>query len=371
MKKENKIIPLTDDRIPTIVAYSLETNNIVIGEEARETGLRGRTSVFNFKLDLGKGDAEFSKKKKYWMAPTGQYDANITFYTAKEATEIYLRELLKGIDIPEQVLMGEPAIMDQAWKENFRRHMREIFKELNIGATPLFFPEPFAVFQYYRNVLLQKTNKSEIVLVIDVGGGTFNTCIIKTTDEGYLSRGGGTSVPIGLQAAEFGGCQIDKELLNILVERAISSGIQWKDDPYARAMKEGSNVMLLIEDVKIYLSNAIGQDAKLASDFSHIKKEIIIKKGQLHPDHSIAIDLCGNDLKNIVRNFWRKKWGKIIIKTFNEAKKKLKKLNFTFEKLDKVIIAGGSSKLPFMKEEIFTALPTKVEDNNIIVAPYL
>ena len=75
-----------------------------------------------------------------------------------------MKELLAMVsDIPEQVLIGEPAIRDRTWKENFRRHMREVFKELNLGATPIFFPEPFAVFQYYQNELLGKTTKSEII----------------------------------------------------------------------------------------------------------------------------------------------------------------------------------------------------------------
>jgi Fic family protein len=40
-------------------------------------------------------------------------------------------------------------------------------------------------------------------------------------------------------------------------------------------------------------------------------------------------------------------------------------------KLDKVIVAGGSSRLPFTKEEIHTVLPTLAKLEDIFVAPYL
>jgi Fic family protein len=371
MKSENGIIPLTDTKIPTIVAFSLESDKITIGTAARETGLKGKTSVFNFKLDLGKGDSEFAKKKNYWMAPTGEYDSKTTLLTAKEATCIFLKELLRDIDIPEQILIGEPAIREKAWRENFRRHIRDIFKDINIGATPVFFPEPFAVFQYYRNEYFTKSDKSEIVLIIDIGGGTFNTGIIKTTDDGYLSRGGGTSLPLGLQAEECGGGEVDRGLLEVLITKCKQKGVQWKDDPFVRAHKEGSSVMLLIEDLKIRLSNIIGKESKLINSYASIKEQLNIERGQLHPTEEIQIEITGEDLKEVIRNLWRKKWGQIIHYTINESKAKLETQNINFETINRVIVAGGSANLPFMKEEIALALPTILDPQNINIAPNL
>ena len=100
-----------------------------------------------------------------------------------------------------EIIIGEPAERDTAWKDNFRRHMREIIGEV-CGIRPQFLAEPFAVFQYYRHYerVFSAETKSETVLIIDIGGGTFNSCIIGTTEEGALSRGGPKSVPYGLQA---------------------------------------------------------------------------------------------------------------------------------------------------------------------------
>jgi len=125
------IVPITEQRVPTIVAFSKKNNSHVIGKEARLTGLQGKTTVFNFKPVLGRGDAEFSKNKKFWcyLAASENQKETITTYTAKEATVNFLKELFRNIDIPEQILIGEPAIREGAWKENFRKHIREIFKD--------------------------------------------------------------------------------------------------------------------------------------------------------------------------------------------------------------------------------------------------
>ncbi|MBI5579945.1 MAG: Fic family protein [Deltaproteobacteria bacterium] len=337
------------------------------------TGLDGKTKVFNFKPDLGKGDVEFTKAKKYWyyLAATGDYEKRIETFTAKEASVNFLKELVKNIELPEQILFGEPSIRDKTWRENFRKHLREVFKEINPKSQIQFFPEPFAVFQYYRNTYLQKSNKSELVLIIDIGGGTFNTCIIKTTDDGYLSRGGGTSLPLGMQAEVCGGNEVDNELLEVIIKKAKEKGIKWKDDPRYRADVDKSPIMLHVEDAKIKLSEMISDNAYLSGNFSKIIVELIIFKGMLHPDIEFTVQLTGEDLKQIIRKFWRKKWGEIIIKTINEAKDKLSTMNYSFKNIDKVIVAGGSSKLPFMKEEIYTVLPTLINKSEIFIAPYL
>jgi molecular chaperone DnaK (HSP70) len=130
--------------------------------------------VFNFKPDLGKGDKEFSRDKKYWyyLPPTEKHDKKIQTLSAKEAAKSFLIELLKDVTVPSTIVIGEPAVRDTLWKENFRKHMREIFKDMGL-APPKFFYEPFAVFQYYRHLekIFPPTYQPETVLVVDMGGG--------------------------------------------------------------------------------------------------------------------------------------------------------------------------------------------------------
>ncbi len=364
------IIKVTEKKVPTIISYDPDKKCPVIGENARFVGINGKTNIFNFKLDLGLNDTEFSKNKKYWYyVPDEKGKYKIETFTAKEATIVFLKELLKDVPLPEQIMVGVPAIRDDGWRENFRSHMREIFKDMGFGLAPRFFSEPFAVFQYYRNYenkfILSKN--SETVLIIDVGAGTFNTCIIRTNADGSLSRGGATSLPLGLKAELCGGKFIDDELMRLIIEKAGKSGIFKKEDPFKRIKDLNIPILLLVEDLKIKLSKKFPSKCSLVDDFAYISESIVFAKGTLHQEQEIKVTINGNDLKNIIRMAWRTKWGRIIIDTINEAKNKIESINITFTKVDKVLVAGGSSNLPFMVEEIVTVLPTQINHDDVFL----
>jgi hypothetical protein len=367
----DEIVPLVKKTIPTIVGFDPASQSHTIGDEARRIGLNGKTTVFNFKPAFGLGDKEFSTNKKYWywLPATAEHAEHVETFTAKEAGQRFLQSLFTGVEIPARLIIGEPGIRDQTWKENFRRHMRDVFSSIGL-AEPIFFPEPFAVFQYYRHIdkTLPVTNRAEIVLIIDIGGGTFNSCIIRTTEQGLLARGGATVLPLGLQAEACGGSQIDKELLKRIVMKCQANGIRWKEDPVKRAEFTESPFLLRIEDAKIQLSQAIAKlgDARLSTDFSHLSLTLSFPKGELHPEHEIREQLTGEDLKTVIRDMWRRHYGHIICDTVNEAKQKLQSaLQSSFERIDRVLVAGGSSRLPFVKEEIGLVLPSMIERNSI------
>ncbi|MEA3361469.1 MAG: Fic family protein, partial [Thermodesulfobacteriota bacterium] len=282
------------------------------------------------------------------------------------AAKIFLKELLSKIPQPEKLIIGEPSVRENQWKENFRRHIREVLGELGYPDVA-FFPEPFAVFQYYRNVesLFPSVTRPQNVLVVDVGGGTFNSCVIRTTERGFLARGGSTALPLGLQAEVHGGFEIDRKLLEVAVEKARKQGVKWKEDPLKRAEGEGMSILLLIEDTKIYLSTEIGSERRIADDVSNIKRKLTFPKGTIHQEEEISVELTGEDLKAILRNIWRKTWGPIVIETINEAKKKLANIKAKLDKTDLVLVAGGSARLPYMKEEITTLLPTMINAGSI------
>jgi len=367
----DEIIPLVKRKIPTIVGFDPVSRSNTIGEEARLTGLSGKTTVFNFKPVFGLGDKEFAGNKKYWywVPPTPEHKEHAESFSAKDAGQRFLEILLRGVQMPEKMIIGEPAIRDQNWKENFRRHIRDIFRSMKL-AEPDFFPEPFAVFQYYRHVdkTLPLTDHPEIVLIIDMGGGTFNCCIIRTTEHGLLARGGATSVPIGLQAEVCGGSEVDRQLLLRVIAKCSNAGIRWKDDPVQRAEFTGGAALLRIEDAKIRISDEISKrnDRRLAGDFSSAKFSVSFPKGELHPDHAIEQELTGEDLKAVVREMWRRHYGRIICDTVNEAREKLQSAwRLPLERIDRVLVAGGSSRLPFVKEEIVTVLPSLVEMSRV------
>src|SRR5947207_536107 len=189
-----------------------------------------------------------------------------------------------------------------------------------------FFRNRFAVFQYYRHIhkTLPVTNRPEIVLIIDAGGGTFNSCIIRTTQQGLLARGGTTGLPLGLQAEACGGSYIDKELLKRILAKSQATGIRWKEDPIKRA--ELPRVLHFFEWRTLRFSFPRGSLRFLtfdfAVDFSNLSIGLAFPKSELHPELEIHQQLTGEDPKSVVREMWRRHYGRIICATVNEAQQK-------------------------------------------------
>jgi len=358
------IISVYQAKIPTVVSYDAEEKKLIIGEAARVDGVNASTNMFNFKMDLFLSEKEFAKPGKYWYGVTyhSQEKYDLDTFSAREVTTLFLGKLLENVELPPRIIVGEPAVRENNYKENFRKNIRDVFADLGFKNVDLFF-EPFAVFQYYRHYVnyFPAVSKSEIILVIDVGGGTFNSCIIATTNDGKLSRGGANMLPLGLQAGKCGGSAIDMELAKVIISHCKNKGILWKDNPNDRAK---SPVLFRIEEAKIYLSDKIGSNSSINTSYSKHVRQVLLPKGTLHPELDIETEINGDDLKTIIRSIWRYHWGKILTSTVVEAEEKLKK---PIESIDKVIIAGGSSKLPFMREEVLTVLPTLVRKEDIYI----
>lgn len=367
------IIPLVEDQIPTILAYDIDKQEIIIGEEARKLGLAGRTKCYNFKPELWeRNENQISNPpqsysrgmRPYWVGTDKEsIPKNRKLYNVIELTTEFLLRVFKNIgDFPEKIIIGEPSL-EEKHRKNFRENIRLIFKQLTMG-EPQFLPEPFAVFQYYTLIehMFSKIDKSELFLVIDIGGGSFNSCIIKTTTEGLLSKGGASRLPLGLQAEKAGGNLVDEGLLDVIIEKSKTEHhIKWKENPKDRAMLSEIPVLMHIEEVKRGLSDKL-KNKSLSDNCRNISLPIKLDQGVFHPEKELIINITGEDLKNVIQKIWRRKWSEILNETIAEA---TKKLNTEIPKIDKVIIAGGSSKLPFMKEIIRHFLPNEIKPDQI------
>jgi Fic family protein len=375
-KKSNsqgKIIPLVEEQIPTIVSIDPVTGKYIIGKDARKISLKGKTNVYNFKPALWENSSAKIKdpilkyaKRPYWIRVSKDDEvAETKTFNALEATKLFLESIFTRIgEKPDQIVIGKPAIRDEKLRKNFRENMREVLKELGIRNAPKFFPEPFAVYQYYALIerLFPKQKEPQLVLIVDIGGGTFNSCIIKTTELGHLSKGGATKLPIGLQAAFFGGNKVDEELLKTII-RKVEKNLTLKEDLLERARTKERTVFMIIEDAKIELSKKLA-DYSYFDSIENISTSIKFEKGVLHQDEEISSKLTANDLKAVIRQMWRHEWSETLNKTIVEAEEKL---NRQVQKIDRVIVAGGSSQLPFMRDLLANCFPTLINTEDIFI----
>src|SRR5437016_3714338 len=83
---------------------------------------------------FGHTDKEFSQDtQKYWFYYEAKPYAKSEHFSAKAAALLFLQTLFSDIQMPEKVIVGEPVVRDGTWRQNFHRHMREVFSELGIA----------------------------------------------------------------------------------------------------------------------------------------------------------------------------------------------------------------------------------------------
>jgi hypothetical protein len=226
-------------------------------------------------------------------------------------------------------------------------------------ADTQFFPEPFAVFQYYRHVeeLIPQSNRPLAVLVVDFGGGTLDSCVIETTSEGNLSRGGTTSLPLGIQSCIGAGKEIDMRLLKCAISKVADT--QLRHESVEARITNRPWVLLAVEQMKITLAARM-QMSRLDEDCAHLTETFILPIGSYHPDKPVHLSLSGEDLKRVITDLWRDKHGPgaAIVATINDAK--IRKGEVCLQQLDKIIVAGGSSRLPFLRELLIKSISGQI-----------
>jgi molecular chaperone DnaK (HSP70) len=383
LKKHFSIAEFVDptaEAVPTILAYDRDAAKFVIGGQARRITLGLQPAVQDFKSLIGEADAIFegryapvkgTRPSKLWEVRADAPDRD-RWISTKEAVRVFLKEFFSQLgDIPEQLIIGVPATSNDVWLRQFRVHLSQVLTELG-HPDPQFFPEPFAVFQYYRHVerVLPASGKPLVVLVVDFGGGTLDSCIIETTLEGNLARGGSTSVPLGIHSVTGAGKAIDRRLVELAVSKCKDARLR-QDSPQAR-MAARPWVVLAAEEIKIALSQQM-QECRLGDDCGHIVEKRDFPAAWYHPDVPVRFEITGNDLKQVIEELWFAKqngFGLSILSTLQEAK--FRGGVARLERIDKVILAGGSSGLPYLRELLYRTLSghVKIEPEDIIIGEH-
>jgi hypothetical protein len=217
--------------IPTVVLY--KNGKPLIGIEALEGQEAGYDLREDFKVEIGRG----SGPKLAQRVGTDGTSQRSVLGIAKDFTDHAIAEAMtiverQGLPKPTKILVAEPLTLanegsaDGAWLQNYRDNLKRIlfgkFAEID------FMPEPFAVFQYYRYGIrhaLVTQKLRHVALVIDFGGGTFDTSIIETTAQGDISQGGRNSRPLAAKSIAVGGFAINRIIAEEILFKVLEKGI--------------------------------------------------------------------------------------------------------------------------------------------------
>ncbi|MEA3143135.1 MAG: molecular chaperone DnaK [Thermoplasmata archaeon] len=319
-----RIIPSAEGNVyggknfPSIVAFSKDSGEVLVGDAAkRQAVLNTERTVQRIKRKMGQKYTVTIDDKSY----SPQQISALILQKIKTDAEAFLGEEVK------EAVITVPAYFDddqrQATKDAGRIAGLEVKRIVN---------EPTAAALAYG---LDKDN-DETIAVYDLGGGTFDITI--------MEMGGGVFEVLSTNGdTQLGGTDMDDALINYLgAEFQKKTGIDIRADRSAL-----QRVRDAAERAKMELSGMT--QTTISLPFLAVDP----KKGP----QNLELTLNRAKLEEIIRP--------IVEKTRQPCLNALKDAGLTKEKIDKVILVGGPTRIPLVQafvEEVFGKKPVRGVD---------
>ena len=289
---------------PSVISINND-KELLIGKEAKERIIaHPECTKAAFKRSMG-SDKEFILNG---LKFTAEDLSSFVIKSLKEDAEIYLGKKV------EEAIISVPAYFNdaerQATKDAGRIAGLEVLRIIN---------EPTAASLAYG---LDKTDHSEKIFVYDLGGGTFDVSILELGDGVFevLSTNGDTHL---------GGDDFDQKIIDYIANDFKSQyGIDLRNDKSAvQRLKEAA------EKAKIELSSSMQTNINLP----------FITADATGPKH---IDM------NLTRAKFNELTHDLVQRRIEPMKKALSDAGLSIGQIDKVILVGGSTRIPAVQEAV-------------------
>ena len=308
--------------VPSVVFYESDNDRLLAGEAARDNLVfEPRKAIYSVKRFMGKGSADVQEDLSlvpFKIAPASEhvigFEMGDRVFTPPEISAFILRELKKRASrfFGEEVLQAVitvPAYFNDAQRQATKDagHLAglDVLRIVN---------EPTAASLAYG---IDKRNEA-VVAVYDFGGGTFDISILKLKDGIFevLATNGDTHL---------GGDDIDNRLITTIVD-----------------------------DVERCFNRSLRGNPEL---FQVTRKAAIRAKHQLSTDDRAMIEIKGNDQheeyrREITRDEFNELISDIVERTLAPCKQALKDLNLAPEQIDEVVMVGGSTRIPLVRDKV-------------------
>ncbi|MDD3264114.1 MAG: molecular chaperone DnaK [Candidatus Nanoarchaeia archaeon] len=287
---------------PSVVA--LKNKEWIIGEPAkRQAIVNPKNTVASIKRHMGEDHQVELEGKKY----TPQEISAKVLQKLKKSAEDYLGETVNDAVITVPAYFTDSQ--RQATKDAGKIAGLNVLRIIN---------EPTAASLAYG---IEKTN-DHTILVFDLGGGTFDVSILELSD-------GVFEVKSTAGNNKLGGDDFDQKIIDYLAnEFKASNGIDLRDDAMTlQRLKDAA------EKAKIELS------AKLTTEINLP----FITADQSGPKH-LNTSLSRAKFEEICSD--------LIQKTMDPVKQALKDAGLSANEIDKVILVGGSTRIPIIQQKI-------------------
>ena len=301
---EAKVIPNPEGNRTTPSVVAFKNGERQVGEVAKRQSITNPNTIMSIKRHMGTSHTEEIEGKKY----TPQEVSAIILQYLKSYAEDYLGEPVT------KAVVTVPAYFNdaerQATKDAGKIAGLEVERIIN---------EPTAAALAYG---MDKTDEDQTILVYDLGGGTFDVSILELGD-------GVFEVKSTAGDNRLGGDDFDQVIIDYLVaefkkENAIDLS---KDKMAAQRLKDAA------EKAKKDLSGVTSTQISLP----------FITAGEAGPLHLEV---------NLTRAKFDELSASLVERTMGPTRQALRDAGLSASEIDKVILVGGSTRIPAVQEAI-------------------
>ena len=320
---EAKVIPNAEGNRTTPSVISFKNGEVRVGDVAKREAQTSTNVISSIKRKMGTSEKVEAEGKKY----TPQEISAKILMKLKADAEAYL-----GGEV-DRAVITVPAYFNDAE----RQATKDAGKIAGLTVERII-NEPTAAALAYG---LDKQENAHTVLVYDLGGGTFDVSILELGD-------GVFEVKSTAGNNRLGGDDFDNRIMDYLVsEFKKENGVDLSKDKLAmQRLKEGA------EKAKKDLSGVVTTQISLP----------FITQGESGPLH-LDMTLTRSKFEELISN--------LVESTIKPVKDALKEAKLKKEDIDKVILVGGSTRIPLVQELVKKELgkePSKEVNPDEVVA---
>ena len=287
---------------PSVVSF--KNGEIIVGEKAKRQALVNPDTIISIKRDMG------TKKKR---------KANGKEYTPEEVSAMILSDLKKTAES----YLGEPVkkavITVPAYFNDSQRQATKNAGKIAGLEVERIINEPTAAALAYG---LDKQDKSHTVLVYDLGGGTFDVSVLELGDGVFEVKGTGGNNHLG-------GDDFDERIMEYLIKE----------------FKKENDIDLSKDKMAMQRLKEVAEKAK--KDLSGMTTTQVsapfISQGEDGPLH-LDVTLTRAKFEDLISD--------LVESTIKPVREAMKEAKVKKEDIDKVLLVGGSTRIPMVQELI-------------------